>query len=117
MSFELFKYIETRNITPVERCWASLAAAILRNYIYDGCPGDMPAEWFDVLCGLANVNPDDLRSKILYVFGPLEEEQHVCKLDQRSANRGAPGRLVIREDRERSGVGRSKRSGEGNPEG
>ena len=60
-------------LTPVERAWANLAAEILLMYIKEGCNPTMEEEWFFVLCSLADVDHEDLRKKIDFIFGTEED--------------------------------------------
>lgn len=66
-------YIETRRLTEIDRAWAKLAVAILKDYIESGCQPDMDIDWFEDLCFLANVNPDDLQAKIEFIYGTEDD--------------------------------------------
>lgn len=70
----LIEYVETRPLNEVDRQWAALSMAILKSYIESGCCPEMDDDWYKTLCFLSNVNPNDLRKKIEYIYGPLEEE-------------------------------------------
>lgn len=60
-------------LTPVERAWANLAAEVLILHIKEGCSPEMDDEWFFILCSLANVDHEDLRKKIDFIFGTEED--------------------------------------------
>lgn len=70
---DLIKYVESRTLTEVEKAWAKLALAILKDYISSGCDPEMDADWFNTLCCLCNLNPDDLQEKIDYIFGTEDD--------------------------------------------
>lgn len=67
----LLQYVETRQLSLIEHSWASLAVAVLRTYIDDGCEPVMDPDWFHTLCILSNINPANLREKIEFIYGPL----------------------------------------------
>lgn len=60
-------------LTPVERAWANLAAEVLLMYIKEGCNPIMEDEWFFILCSLADVDHEDLRKRIDFIFGTEED--------------------------------------------
>ena len=60
-------------LTPVERAWSCLASEVLLSYIKSGCSPRMEDEWFDTLCFLSHVDPNELRKKLEFIFGPEED--------------------------------------------